>query len=180
MGIDAGLLGTAEFDDSRVYRYSLTRTWGGVPFLETVPNTVCWIMLNPSTADETVLDPTIRRCVRFSRAWGYDGLEVVNVYAYRSSDPKKMFRSESDGVPITNLRNRLAALSAMKASHIVVVAWGGGMKNPADVEHIFSMAEALGRPVYCLGTTATGQPNHPLYKKSTTRLKVFKRRITNA
>jgi len=52
------------------YRYLLERKWGiGLPC-------VTWIMLNPSTADAEKDDPTIRRCIGFSKAWGYGSLRL--------------------------------------------------------------------------------------------------------
>lgn len=68
----------------RKYRYVLTRTWD-----ETLPN-IMFVGLNPSTADETTDDPTIRRCINFAKSWGYGGLYMVNLFAYRSTNPNNI------------------------------------------------------------------------------------------
>ena len=81
--------GSAEISDCGHYRYSLYREWRYNPRL------IVWMMLNPSTADALTNDPTLRRCIDFSRQWGYGGLIVVNLYAFRASKPKTCGRRES-------------------------------------------------------------------------------------
>ena len=74
----------AEFDPTGAYRYSLWREW------DARAPAVAFVMLNPSTADAARDDPTIRRCASFARSWGYGSLEVVNLFAYRASEPKRL------------------------------------------------------------------------------------------
>ncbi|MFG0274726.1 MAG: DUF1643 domain-containing protein, partial [Phycisphaerales bacterium] len=77
---------SARFDASRRYRYSLRRRWGaGAP--------CCFVMLNPSAADESYDDPTIRRCLGFARSWGYPALEVVNLFAWRTHEPRRLLET---------------------------------------------------------------------------------------
>lgn len=138
----------ATFGPDRVYRYRLWRRWADGP-------TVCWVMLNPSTADEATLDPTIRRCVGFSRAWGYGALEVVNLFALRSTDPAGLYDHPA---PIGPDNDRHIA-EADQACDLTVCAWGvhGELAGRgADV------LEMLGRPM-ALRLTKDGHPNHPLY-----------------
>ena len=73
-------VGAAGISECGCYRYWLTRTWN--------PRraTLCWVLLNPSTADADRDDPTIRRCQGFARSWGYGGIVVVNLFAYRATD----------------------------------------------------------------------------------------------
>lgn len=71
------------------YRYSLSRIWD-----ENKAN-VLFIMLNPSTADGDVDDPTIRRCIGFAKSWGYGGIYVGNLFAYRATDPKELLKVEN-------------------------------------------------------------------------------------
>lgn len=73
---------TATFDDAGIYRFRLSRIWD-----ETRSRRSCWVMLNPSTATEQTVDPTVERTLRFARAWGCGASEVVNVFALRSTDP---------------------------------------------------------------------------------------------
>lgn len=71
---------TAAFSRSRIYRYELWRRWadGG--------RYVNFICLNPSTADEHKDDPTVRKCVKFARTWGYGAMCITNLFAYRATD----------------------------------------------------------------------------------------------
>ena len=85
-------LSEAVISQDERHRYSLTRRWGNGP------RVCCWIMLNPSTADATTDDPTIRRCVRFTQAWGYDALTVVNLYAWRATDPADLRNAQRAGL----------------------------------------------------------------------------------
>jgi hypothetical protein len=78
----------AELSACRTYRYRLWRQWDA----DLAP--VVWVMLNPSTADESADDPTIRKCIGFAQRWGYGGIEVVNLYAYRSPDPRQLKKGE--------------------------------------------------------------------------------------
>jgi hypothetical protein len=64
------------------YRYVLTRTW------DHDLAACAFIGLNPSTADAHEDDPTIRRCIRFARDWGHGGLIMLNLFAWRSTDPR--------------------------------------------------------------------------------------------
>jgi hypothetical protein len=77
--------GSALFDTTGKYRYLLRREW------DATREAIAFVMLNPSTADATVNDATIRRCLNFAIAWGYGSLWVGNLFAYRSSDPKRLY-----------------------------------------------------------------------------------------
>ena len=85
-------LSEAVISQDERHRYSLTRRWGDGP------RVCCWIMLNPSTADATTDDPTIRRCIGFTHAWGYDALTVVNLYAWRATDPADLRNAARAGL----------------------------------------------------------------------------------
>lgn len=75
---------SAIFSDCRIYRYSLSRIWN------LTKDFVSFVCLNPSTADERNDDPTVRRCIRYAADWGAGGMVMLNLYAYRSTDPKKL------------------------------------------------------------------------------------------
>jgi len=162
------MIGTADFSPCGTYRYGLTRRWD-----EHAPSTdtVLWLMLNPSTADAHVLDPTIRRCVGFSQLWGYGGLEVANLFALRSTDPSLLYGAERDPV---GPRNDAAIIAAARRCELIVVAWGvhGALHRRGD-RVLALLAEVEGCVVRCLGTTKHGHPKHPLYVAAATAPRPF-------
>jgi hypothetical protein len=134
------------------YRYTLRRLRGPGP-------SCCWIMLNPSTATEHDDDPTIRRCIRFSVAWGYGRLVVVHLFALRSTNPAALAKHAD---PI-GADNDQALVTAARQASAVVCAWGA---HPSAVARARAVASLLrGVDLHCLGTTKHGQPRHPLYVK---------------
>lgn len=151
---------TATLSECGTYRYRLGRRWGNGP-------AVTWVMLNPSTADADVDDPTIRRCIGFARAWGYDAIEVVNLYALRATDPKAL----SAARPARDQENASVLVEASykaRAGGLVVVAWGAhpmAVRGAGSVERMFAAAGAE-----CLGRTKGGHPRHPLYVRTETLL----------
>ncbi len=145
----------ATFSECGRYRYTLTRTWG-----DPAP-AVLFVMLNPSTADADVDDPTIRRCIGFARRWGYDTLHVGNLFAYRATDPRLLGKIDAPVGPDND--DWLEQLAAQ--SRIVVCAWGA---DPAAERRGTEVAEQLRRlrsPLWALGLTKDGHPRHPLYVK---------------
>ncbi len=136
------------------YRYWLRRgDMGGIK--------VCFVMLNPSTADAETDDRTVSRCIRFTKDWGGSGLTILNLYAYRSTDPKNL-KAVADPVGPENEKHWRELLPA---HDVVVCAWGANAEREA-VERFVSVANELGVQLYCLATTKDGQPRHPLYLKS--------------
>ena len=144
------------FDASGVYRYRLWRDWHIPP---RPSRRLLWILLNPSTADEVRLDPTIRRCVRFSRAWGYTGLDVVNLFALRSTDPRGLRRAADPIGP----GNDTAIASALAECDAAVAGWGAHPLAATRASVVREMAVTIGTPLFCLGVTRCGRPRHPLY-----------------
>jgi hypothetical protein len=148
----------ATFDAMRVYRYRLWRIWRAP-----ATRVVLWVMLNPSTADERELDPTLRRCEGFTRAWDFDGFEVVNLFPLRATDPAELARHcRPEGEPGVNDATILAA--AARATRIVV-GWGG---EPFASDRARAVAQLLADfDLFCLGPNAghnvDGSPKHPLY-----------------
>lgn len=136
------------------YRYDLIRRWGE-------GGCVLWVMLNPSTADALVDDPTIRRCIGFTKAWGYNALTVVNLFALRATDPKALKGHRDPGGP----KNVEHIDYWVRWADFGVAAWGAfdvGWKKRSGIEATFRLAE---KPLYCLGKTKNGSPRHPLYVK---------------
>lgn len=178
------LIEPAEFDSARLYRYALRRTWD-LPTAVHRGEAVLWVMLNPSTADERVLDPTLRRCIDYTDAWGYTTMLVGNVFAWRATDPHDL-RIPEDPVGPDNAEwlERMAFLAGK-----IVLGWGGAKiareRRGATTAH-WDACEALiagvrraGRDhrevITCLSRTKDGWPGHPLYlRKSLTPEPYFK------
>ena len=151
----------AVFDRTGRYRYRLWRRWAP-------GRQVLFVMLNPSTADETTNDPTIRRCAGFARSWGFASLAVVNLFALRATDPARL-RAARDPVGCDNDRHIAAAAAA---AHAVVVAWGmHGDLHARDRDVLALLAQHRPR---CLGLTRDGHPRHPLYLPARTRSRPFR------
>jgi hypothetical protein len=156
----------AIFDVNGMYRYSLWRSWSAYN-----PRIV-FVLLNPSTADEQKNDPTIRRCMGFARAWNFGSLEVVNLFAYRATDYRELFKV-SDAV---GAENNYFLTQAVERCSTVVLGWGirGTFLN-RDRQAV-SLLAGRNDP-YCLGISRDGQPRHPLYVKGDTNLEPFSRTI---
>lgn len=148
----------AVFSPDRVHRFRLWRIWGPA-------EPACFCMLNPSTADETDLDPTLRRCVSFARAWGCGGLVVVNLFAVVSADPRVLL-THPDPV---GLGNDGEILSASSQSSMVLVGWGAFPEAHDRASHVTTMLLDNGIPLRCLGHTKDGHPRHPLYVSGATK-----------
>jgi len=141
----------ALFDATGHYRYSLWRCW------EPLRPTLLMILLNPSTADAERDDPTIRRCRQFATAWGYGGLEIVNLFAYRTPHPRCLHQaSEPIGVQTDPIIQGAITYAAQ-----VVVAWGNGGSFLGRDRTV--LQALVPQPLYCLGITRLGHPRHPLY-----------------
>ena len=144
---------TACIDETGAYRYKLSRRWNPDKPM------VMFIMLNPSTADANVDDPTIRRCIGFAQSWGYGGLWVGNLFALRSPHPKDLLPADD---PVGS-QNDAALNSMADRSDLVVAAWSAeAAKFPAREAQV---REMFGPRLYCLATTKGGHPRHPLYLK---------------
>jgi hypothetical protein len=145
----------AIFDVTQTYRYALWRSWSNDP-------KIGFVMLNPNRADADLNDPTIRRCISFAQAWGYGGLEVVNLFAYRAKSPQLLKQADD---PIGEENDRYL-ISLPERVEKIVFAWGNwGSLWQRDRAVIQLFAQ---QTVYCLGTTKAGQPCHPLYLRSDT------------
>jgi hypothetical protein len=165
----------AEFSADRVYRYRLWRRWADGPMLMVIG-------LNPSTADETQDDPTIRRCIGYAKRWGFAGFRMANLFAYRATDPREMIgaltkvAAENMGVYVTHDERNLERIRAdaeqtVKEDGAILAAWGthGKFKNGSirlciRLDGTFHHGWRL--PVACLGLTQSGEPKHPLYLRA--------------
>lgn len=143
---------SADFSPCRTWRYALHRVW------DRDRGSCMFIGLNPSTADETEDDATVRRCIRFARDWGYGGLTMTNVYAYRSTDPRALDTCSAEPAgPANDSWLRLLACQ----SAIVVAAWG----TKAGAPRVAQVLRALqGVDLHVFKLTKHGHPEHPLYQ----------------
>jgi hypothetical protein len=143
------------FDSTGLYRYLLWRMW------QPAADRLAIIMLNPSTADAQTNDATIHRCISFAQAWGYGGLEVVNLFAFKTSHPRCL-KAASEPIGIDCDRY---ILQAVMRADCTVVAWGNWGKLHRRDQAVLNL---LGnRAIYCLGLNQSKQPCHPLYLKRT-------------
>jgi len=145
------MLKGAIIDPTGQYRYTLWRICNhDLPM-------VLFIMLNPSTADENVDDATIRRCIGFAKAWGYGSLEVVNLFAYRATDPRQL-KVANDPVGPDN--DAYILREASRADRIIL-AWGTNGTLLGRNRKVYSLV-ARYKPE-CIDISLDGHPKHPLY-----------------
>ncbi len=159
--------GGAVISDCGLYRYSLWRR-----LAESLEPVVTWILLNPSTADAKTNDATLTRVIRFSAKWGFGKLNVVNLYALRSTDPIKIRLAEDPVGP----ENDEAIKSCVSEAQRIVCGWGTygscttrRSKREQAVRSILEDArQNTDVMVGHLGLTLHGCPGHPLYLRTTT------------
>ena len=157
----------ATFSRCDRYRYQLTRIW------DTAVTAVTFIMLNPSTASHLVDDPTIRRCMQFARREKYGGMGVVNLYAWRATDPSELTEVFDPQGPENDEHLRNAIEYARFANTQIICAWGA---HPLarDVGDVLVTRYGLeGVQFSCLGKTKDGYPRHPLYVPSNTLIEAY-------
>lgn len=145
------MLKDAVIDQTGMYRYSLRRIWN-----TDLPK-VLFIMLNPSTADDQEDDPTIRRCIGFAKYWGYGSLEVMNLFAYRATDPSELRKVVDPIGPDNDIHIFRAAIQ----TDLIITAWG--THGPVLGRNLVVMENLYSFRTYCLGVSKGGHPKHPLY-----------------
>lgn len=157
-----GVRRSALFSQTRLYRYALWRAWGKEAQQPAPQRFVMFIGLNPSTADESTDDPTIRRCMRFALAWGFEAVCMTNLFAWRATRPEDLRRcAQPLGVDNNETLRGLA-----KQADKCIAAWGADgtyLGRDVFVRHQLLRHTKL----YRLGLTKDGHPRHPLYLPST-------------
>jgi|SRR6185369_5353598 len=139
------------------------------------PKSCVFVMLNPSTADGSHDDATIKRCVEFARRWKYERLEVVNLFAYRATIPEELFRLNLDeAVGVDNMTAVENATMTLDTG-LVVCAWGNHGSYLGQNQTVVGWMGSA--KLYSLGVTASGQPKHPLYLPNDTRLRRFNTKV---
>lgn len=154
----------AIFSPCRTWRYRLTREWA----LSGTDLVV--IGLNPSTADETNDDPTIRRCIRFAKDWGHARLHMVNLFAFRATKPEDMKAAADPVGPDTDRHLANLCREAQSYGGQILAAWGTHGSHRGRDAYVASLLEFRGQiRLLALGSNADGSPKHPLYIKASTR-----------
>lgn len=154
----------AVFSPCERYRYRLWRVW-----TPSLPPAV-FVMLNPSTASHLLDDPTIRRCMRFAYDWSFGGIDVVNLFAWRSADPRVLAKVVDPVGPESDYHITKAV---SHARCVVVAAWGSGEAARDRAAAVVGLIRDCGVPLMCLGETKSGSPRHPLYMPASTTLKGY-------
>ena len=153
----------AVISDCGQYRYLLRRTWDHDKMR------ALFVMLNPSTADANIDDPTIRSCARLCRTWGYGSFEVVNLFGWRATDPEELAKA---GDPVGPKNDRIAE-GAINRCDIPICAWGAHAKAEERASTMMALIRASRPAAFCLGKTKNGAPKHPLYIKTGTMPEVL-------
>lgn len=148
---------SAEISPCGNYRYWLEREW------EKGKTALVTVMLNPSTADADREDPTLLALIHFARSWGYGGLVVVNLYAWRSPSPAEMMREPARMGPDNRRRLNEAMLMAAVHGGAALAAWGNDGNFEGEADWFTNRAtNEFGINLLCLGTTQSNAPKHPL------------------
>ena len=145
----------AQFSACRKYRYALWRTWD-----ESKPYAM-FVGLNPSTADEVNNDPTVIRCINFAKSWGYGGLCMANLFAYRATEPDEMMAAVE---PVGSANDDWLVNLANEAG-VVVAGWGNDGRYLNRSKDVVGLLPNL----HYLKRNKSGEPAHPLYLKSDLR-----------
>ncbi len=146
-----------------LYRYLLWREW------DPDGRRVLFIMLNPSTADGMMDDPTIRRCIGFAQALGFGSLSVTNLFGYRSTSPQALL-SVADPI---GTENDAHIVQASAQSATIIAAWGCHGRYLDRDRVVAELLNAQGYTLFCFGHNQDGSPKHPLYVRKDTQLQPF-------
>jgi hypothetical protein len=166
----------AAISDCGLYRYHLRRECQPA-MATTVDREMAFVMLNPSTADATQDDPTVRRCRAFSEREGCSAFEIVNLYAYRTPSPRDLFDAAGAGIDPCGPKNDVYLHDTIRHfgpwPHLLVVAWGVHAR-PRDIARFCQLVEIERQhtpvSIWCLGRTKAGQPRHPLMLRADSML----------
>jgi hypothetical protein len=162
-------------DPDSMYRYVLYRSLDGEAWDHESQDrcTVCFVMLNPSKASAETTDPTIDKLMKYARAWGYERLSVVNLFAYRETDSKKL-RSLARQRDLIGPENDHHIIREAKDAHRVVCGWG----NEGDIldrgKQVKELLESCRIELYCFKQNENGAPSHPLYQRDAAELVEFR------
>lgn len=154
----SSIIKSAKISDCHQYRYQLTRYWVGGSFQP-------FVMLNPSTADASNDDPTIRRCMSFARREGVGGIVVANLFAFRATSPADMKAAADPFGPENESALYVVARAAVIGKRPIICAWGAHGDEFGTNLLAVEIFQQEGATLACLGKTKDGHPRHPLYVK---------------
>lgn len=146
---------TAIISQCGTYRYRLGRRWAD-------GSGMLFVMLNPSTADADLDDPTIRKCIGFASRAGCGAIEVVNLYAYRATDPKALKAAGWPVGPENHEHTVHAIMEVMHGGGIVVAAWGANARGRPEASEMLAKMARTGIAAHALRILPDGTPAHPL------------------
>jgi len=178
MSLPEGMKRFAHISVCGRYRYTLRREWA----VERAPGQITYVMLNPSTADGDVDDPTVRKCIGFARRFNdVNAIEIVNLFAWRATDPRDLGRAPARD--IIGPWNDDAIIEAVnRARGTVVVAWGA--HAIAQFRHrdamVLGLIKACGKRPVCLGRAKGGAPRHPLMVAYSTDFEDYEQEVPRA
>lgn len=162
-----------EFSECRRWRYTLWRTWqqqGAQADLfaaglnQRRDEYLMIVGLNPSTADERVDDPTIRRCINFARKYGFGGLCMTNLFGWRATDPKSMMKWSIMGHDVIGKDNDHWLAESARNAGLIICAWGNDGPFLGRAKAVIALLQQHVRgPLHCFRKTGAGEPEHPLY-----------------
>jgi hypothetical protein len=158
-----GEAGPALLSPCRTYRYTLDRVWD-----DSRPR-CAFIGLNPSTADESKLDPTLRRCVRFADGWGYGSFRMLNLFALRSVKPEALLFVRDPVGPDNDKWILRTCREIHDGGGIVICCWGANVRRPALASRpsaVLNIIRSTKARPYLIDKTGDGIPKHPLYLSS--------------
>lgn len=162
----------ATFSVCRRYRYRLWRSWGDRE------NRVVFVGINPSSANEVDNDHTITKCLGFGGLWGFGAIDMVNPFAFVSTDQRGLLDATD---PIGPENDRLLA-DVFAGATRVVWAWGQGktvavrklLKDRLDSASWRALVAGIRCETGTFGITDEGYPRHPLMLPYTTGFQVSK------
>lgn len=150
---DMSEMWSAEFSKCDLYRYTLSRIWNPKLLV------LVFILLNPSTATHELNDPTITRCIERAQRMGYGGVSVLNLFAWRATDPNDM---KAAGEPI-GMYNDQVILEVASGAGMVICGWGKHGAHKQRDAHVLAMLRERGIEAWALAFNKDGSPRHPLY-----------------
>jgi len=150
---------TATISADGLYRYDLVRYNGN----HNLTTPCVFIMLNPSTADASKDDATIRRCRGYAESWGYGKMVVLNLFAFRATKPEDLKAAEDPIGPLTDDFLRRYLEYAVKWKGPLICAWGTHGTFMDRNKEVLNIIRLMGGTPMCLRTTKDGHPSHPLY-----------------